>query len=217
MRQHHKIFGLHGIVSSTGLPVRRRIVERLSGDSAVEVCLDGVRAAVSFRPDGAEHRRRMDADVSAVTSLALLHALWLLPAGFPVPPSDIPPAKAKLLLEAPQHVDLVKGSFVRRYQAAGKVDVVGLTGRHGDKVIARAIRCSPIFRRLALLGPTTSEPSRASLAAAREWGIGVISVAEDELEVVVAAAPGVLGIPSVYRWWVSELAYSSYASAQADN
>ena len=46
---------------------------------------------------------------------------------------------------------------------------------------------------------------------AREWGVGIISVRSDSHpEVLVPASPAEVGVPSVYRWWVAELAYERY-------
>jgi len=198
------------MISSTGLPIRREIVAELSGLFAVDVSLDGIRAAVTFEPDIPERERRSTVGAGAVTSLALLHGLWMLPEGCRVPARLLPPEKVSLLVAAPELVELCGDDLIRRYQPAGRVRVVGLTGRDGDKVIDRAIRCSPIFERYALLGPTSTCATSRGMAAAREWGVGVVSVSDvDGINVLVPAELGVVGVPSVYRWWVSELAYAA--------
>ena len=46
---------------------------------------------------------------------------------------------------------------------------------------------------------------------AREWGVGIVTLRCDGYpEVLVPASPAVTGVPSVYRWWVAELAYERY-------
>ncbi len=54
---------------------------------------------------------------------------------------------------------------------------------------------------------------------AREWGVGIMSLRCGACpEVLVPASPAETGVPSVYRWWVAELAYERYLyeSAQPD-
>lgn len=193
----------------------RMAIEGLTGHGAVGIILDGLRVSVSFEPSPREHRRRMEVSASAVTSLALLHGLWLLPEGWRVPIGDLHAKKVPLLRSAREHVDICDEYFVRSYRPAGTVQAVGLSGRHGDMLVDRAIRTSPIFARYVLVGPRTSMPSARALSAAREWGIGVVAVDESRIDVQIPAEPGVAGIPCVYRWWVAELAYQAWLYANA--
>lgn len=56
----------------------------------VVVTIDGVRVAAAFDIDSIEHARRHATGVGAVTATSLLHGLWLLPSGVPVPAEALP-------------------------------------------------------------------------------------------------------------------------------
>lgn len=206
------------MITATGLPRVSRVLGRLLGLPAVETCLDGRRLATTFEPDDQELVRRSQASEGPVTSLPALHALWSVPEGWPSPTAQLPAAQRDVLLGLTGHVDVEGGLLTRRYQPPGRVRALALSGRSADRVIDRAIRCSPIFERFVVLGPACSAPSATARDAAAGWGIGIVSVSEDgEVSDLLEPARGVVGIPSVYRWWVAELAFKSYAKAQDRN
>lgn len=181
----------------------------------VRLDVDGVRMLATFEPDDEEHARRSRLDIGAVTSTALLHGLWLLPSGVTVPMDEVPDHKRSRLESARHLVEVVDGCFERLYSPAGAVRIVAFGGTRTSRSVQRAARFTPILQRFALCeGP--ARPSSNVLQAARAWGVGLVQYADGSATVLVTPPVAELGVPAVYRWWIAELAYSSwlYESAQ---
>lgn len=191
------------------LPLTTVVSEVLSS-RFVSIRVDGMSMLVGFELDHGEHRRRMRLGVGAVTSTELLHGLWLLPSGVPVPAGCIPQVKIERLRAAVHSVAETCHGFERLYSPAGRVQSVAFVGRNPDEMVHRAIRFTPIFQRFAIVvGGAIPLPSKA-VRAAREWEVGVIEVTDESARLVVEAGEPVAGVPSVYRWWMAELAYQSW-------
>jgi hypothetical protein len=173
---------------------------------------------VALQLDLAEHDRRRSEGIGAVTSVGLLHGLWLLPAGFAVQQRSLPDHKLDLLRSADHLVRDDGGQLERLYAPAGKVRAVAFSGASLTSAVRRAVRYTPIFERHVLV-PPLGVRGADDLAVALEWGVGVVAVDGSDLRLVVPAAEPVLGVPSVYRWWIAELAYQAflYESAQLES
>ena len=196
----------------TDLTCARHALQQLSGfEAVVSLCLDGARMLVALELDPDEHRRRLDARVGAITSTALLHGLWLLPAGGAVHAAALPDRKVQSLRAEPYVARQCGSSFERTYSPPGVVRAVGFAGRCVESAVLRAARFTPIFQRFVLLDDDDLEiPLRVEWEA-REWGVGIVALGRGHrTKQVVPAAEAVVGIPSVYRWWVAELAYRRF-------
>ena len=190
----------------------------LSPHSSVAVRLEGVPAIVAFELDTVEDHRRRELGVQAITSRALLHALWLLPEGGWVDSGSLPDHKADLLAREPAVVRQRASGFFRTYVPAGRVHAIGFSSGSLQRALRQALRHPPTVRRYAVISSSRSLSS-TSLAEAREWEVGVIVHGENAAAVLVPPGVPEIGIPSVYRWWLIESAYEAFcqASAQADS
>lgn len=186
-------------------------LEQFTGEHLVSLAINGstMHAAFALCPD--EHERRVREGVGAITSTALLCGLWLLPSGVPVAPEALPDVKAQRLHDAPYAVNKTAAGFERTYSPPGILRSVIFSGRSLERSVDRALRFTPIIQRFALLDqPCAAVPSPVECTA-REWGVGIIALHQEApAEVLVPAMPAEVGVPSVYRWWVAELAYKRY-------
>jgi hypothetical protein len=53
----------------------------------------------------------------------------------------------------------------------------------------------------------------SAIAAGHAGGIGVVVVSAVGAELLVEPRPPLLGVPAVYRWWISELSYRNWGYA----
>lgn len=180
----------------------------------VTVCLDGRGLVAAFEPDHHEHRRRSSLDVGAVTSRPVLHGLWLLPAGIPVPSEAIAPLKRRRLRDA-RHFALERGTtFERLYSPPGAVRAVAFRGTKPTRCVEAAVRFTPIVERIIITSANVPA-SPSDLSVASEYGIGMIEATEQETRVVLPPKNAVIGVPAVYRWWLAEIAYEGWLQQNA--
>ena len=189
---------LDSVAHVTGLPVVRFAIDGLEILGALELSFD-------------EHKRRAREEVGAITSTALLHGLWLLPTGGPTPPGMLPEVKVQRLRGAPHAAVETDAGFDRTYNPPGILRSIAFSSSSVERSVDRAARFTPIVQRFVLV-EENQEPVASSIeCVAREWGVGIISLRCGACpEVLVPASPAETGIPSVYRWWVAELAYERY-------
>lgn len=172
--------------------------------------IDGGGLLVAFVLDNVEHERRRDVGVAAATSTGLLHALWLLPALVPVPASALPPVKVKRLRASEGWVHESPSGFERDFNPAGQVIAVGLIGRDGRRLLDRTVAQPPVFERVAFLRSSAPRSLPHLTERAVAAGVGLWLLDGDTGREVVAPLPALRGVPGVFRWWVAELAYSSW-------
>lgn len=192
----------------------RRALEELTGLPAVAIRLEGKEMAAAFDPDVGEHLRRTTAGAGAATSRALLHGLWLLPPGVPVPTAAIPERKRQHLRAAGHFAREDGGCLERLYSPAGAVRAIAIAGADIERSVRQAIRFTPIVQRVVVTDVTT-QPSPAALALAEGWGVGVVRALSDGCEILRHPALAVVGVPAVYRWWLAELAYEGWLQQSA--
>jgi hypothetical protein len=201
-----------GKTSMTTSTLRRKGAEAVAdvtGQPVVRLKIDGAPIFAAFELNLAEHRRRVALNVGALTSTPLLHGLWLLPEGVPVPVSALPDVKVERLRSAPHSVAESDAGFERLYSPAGVVRAVAFVGRDAARAIERAIKFTPIHQRLVVVPNLPAIASRIE-SMAREWGVGLIEVDAGSTRVRLPARRAEQGVPSVYRWWIAELAYSRW-------
>jgi hypothetical protein len=190
-------------------------VSHLAGTTMLPVDLGAAVVAGAFSLNRAEHDRRQGFGAGAVTSLALLHGLWMLPEDCPVEPGALPDVKVRRLRDTPCAVEEKDGFLVRSYRPAGVLRAVAFAGGSVERTIEHAIQFSPIVSRFVMLGPAQSLTTRQEWLA-REWSVGVFQrTALSEGSFVVPPSSPVLGVPSVFRWWIAELAYESLLQTSA--
>lgn len=181
---------------------------------AVVVHLDGQRLIAAFQLDAHEHDRRSGLGIGAVTSRPVLHGLWLLPAGIPVPADALPAVKRRRLRAAPHFAVEGEAGFARLYSPPGVVRTIAFTGPDPTLCVLRAVRFTPIVERIVVSHRAMPLPVDARRLSDR-FGIGVIEVSGDEICVVAEPERAVVGVPAVYRWWIAELAYESWLQQSA--
>ena len=199
-------------MAAADLARTRDALQEVSGfETVVSLSLDGARMLVALELDVDEHARRVDTGVGAITSTALLHGIWLLPAGGAVRAAGLPDNKVQSLRAAPYVAQQRGSSLVRTYSPPGVVRAVAFSGRCVERAVLRAARFTPIFQRFVLLGADYPEVPLRVEWEAREWGVGIVAPGRcNRTAQVVPAAEAVVGVPSVYRWWVAELAYRRF-------
>lgn len=182
----------------------------------VAVQIDGASMLVGFELDLVEHERRTRFGLGALISTELLHGLWLLPSGVPVPLSAVPPTKVERLRAAAHLVVETRSGFERLYSPPGVVRSVAFVGRNAERLVQRSIRFTPIFHRVAVVVDGSEPLSSRVECTAREWAVGIVEVNSGAARCALSPGPAETGVPSVYRWWMAELAYQSwlYENAQ---
>lgn len=189
---------LSSVSHLTGLPVVRFSIDGSEMLGALEICR-------------AEHERRKQSDIGAITSTALLHGLWLLSPHAPTPVGMLPEIKVQRLRAAPHTAVETDTGFERTYSPPGVLRCVTFRGRSVERAVTRAARFTPIMQRFVVIDESQQPVASPTECIAREWGVGIIALhCEGSPEVLVPASPVETGIPSVYRWWVAELAYERY-------
>lgn len=186
-------------------------VEQLTQAPVVSFSIEGSKMLGAFDLHPDEHERRQRAGVGAITSKALLHGLWLLPPGGFVASGTLPDVKVRRLRMAPHCAIETHCGFWRTYAPPGVLRTVAFGGNDVARSVQRAVRFTPIFQRFVLTHEPSGSVPWTVECLAREWGVGIISPSEmDGPRVVIPASPAEVGIPSVYRWWIAELAYERY-------
>ena len=191
--------------------VALRSVEELAGDPVVRFSIDGQPMIGGLALYVDEHERRLSAGIGAVTCRALLYGLWLLPSWGWTPPEMLPDMKVQRLRAAPHVASETDGGFVRTYEPPGVLRSVAFYGKCIERSVDRAARFTPIVQRFALVDEEQQSVPLSVEWMAREWGVGIIRIRQESIpQILVPASPAEIGIPSLYRWWVAELAYERY-------
>lgn len=182
----------------------------LTGCQESDVCVDGSVLRVAFELDSGEHARRVALGLGAVGSTGLLHALWLVPPGIPVPIAALPQRKRERLVAAPGWVRVDRDAFWSDYAPPAQVRGVGVIGADPQRVIRRAAAQPRVFQRMAVVRGDAELIRSRDIDIASRVGVGLCAVGAGEAKVLVDAPPAELGVPGVFRWWLAELAYRSW-------
>ncbi len=181
----------------------------------VRAVLDGRHVLMAFELDVSEHTRRIEQSVGPVRSRGLLHALWSLPEDLAWPESGLDRIDAETLRrEGKGFVAVTRGSVTRVYRPAGGVRAVGLAGRRLVDVVGAACQFPPIFRRYAI-ATRTGRSDVEAIKMAQAVGVGAAVTCSERLRVVARADAARAGVPSVYRWWLAEVAYRAWLQTNA--
>ena len=190
----------------------RDALQQVSGlETVTSLTIDGLSMLAALELDFAEHTRRERKGIGAVTCKALLHGLWLLPSGGAVGTNALPENKVKRLRDAPHVATESAGCITRTYSPPGVLRAVAFAGRCVERTVGRAARFTPIVQRYVLIEQDTQQVPQRVECVAREWGVGIVGMSSHaRVELVVPADAAAKGVPSVYRWWVAELAYERF-------
>jgi hypothetical protein len=184
------------------------------GEIGVPLRVDGSSYLAGLHLTGAEHLRRRHLGLGAASSRALLHALWSLPHGVPVPWDSISDLDRVTLLEEGSGWVIDDGrTALRTYQPAGAVGSVVVTDGSLSRAVSRVAAHPPTFRRMALWRRESTRPPQRHLKQldrAEALGIGVYTMQANECIELVTPAPAVVGLPAVFRWWIAEIAYRNW-------
>lgn len=182
-------------------------IAEATADEVVSVFLDGRPVLMAFELDESEHARRVVGSLGPVRSRGLLHALWALPEGLSWPASGISQLDADTLRhEGAGHVMVTQQSIHRVYRPAGRVSAIGIKTQRLANAVERVSEFPPIFRRYAV-GTKAATTDVAALEMAQAVGVGSAVAHSNGLRVLAAAEPPKAGVPSIYRWWLAEVAY----------
>lgn len=180
----------------------------------VPLCVDGSFYIAGLRLDQAEHLRRSEVCLCAVTSTGLLHALWELPLGVPFPIRALAPMDQETLKqEGRGWAEERHEEVVRVYRPAGLIGCVAVPDRSLAKAVQKAAAHPPTVRRTAVWMTSTKDVSAkttALLSYALSLGIGVLAVDGSRVCELVRPADAIGGRPAVFRWWQAELAYRNW-------
>ena len=183
-------------------------------ETEVRLKVDGNCYIAGLRLQDSEHARRENLGLAAATSTGLLHALWGLPYGIPVPRASISQLdRLTLDDEGFGWIDSDGRSVVRTYQPPGVVGTVIVTDSSLPGAVSRAIAHPPTVRRVALWRRQSEQAPRLlahQLERARSFGIGIFTLHGDHCRQVLAPASALTGLPAVFRWWQAELAYRNW-------
>lgn len=154
----------------------------------------------------AEHARRCDYGIEALTDRGLVTALWEVPRDEVADPATIPSW-------AIQRLNKAGGSLVKegpggvRRQVGPPATVTGVlaSGRVLSRLLVRVGQLSAIAPMAVILHGEV-EPTDAALLDAALYGVGVITKVRGQREVLLFPEP-VEEDDGPFPWWISELAY----------
>jgi hypothetical protein len=184
----------------------------------IPLCIDGRRFVAGLQLDLNERMRRLDAGLGAVTSTALLHALWELPYGFAFPSYSFKSMDRDALARADDALVEKQGNdFVRLYQPVGTIRSITVQDKSLARAVAKAGSHPPTVRRTAVWRTSTTGDSplaAATLIRAKILGVGVIALSDSRVVELVKPADALRSQPAVFRWWQAELAYRNWVSCR---
>jgi hypothetical protein len=183
-------------------------------DIVVGLRVDGRSYLATLRLDTGEHGRRQALGLGSATSAGLLHALWNLPRGIPVPSRTLTAQDSETLRrEGVGWVGESQGTFVRNYEPPGIIHAILVADTLLGRALGRVAAHPPTVRRTVLWVTSARKQSgrmSISLDRARNLGIGVLAVANGCATELVQPAEATQGRPCVFRWWQAELAYRNW-------
>lgn len=172
------------------------------------VTLRGTSVELEYRLDPAEHRRRQEVGLAAITDLVALDTLLSLPVGLPVSLPDARVGMARIPRGCVDSTfDDALTPIVTRMviPALTPVAVVVLArGRLSGK-LERAGRFAPYCMRSVLV---SDEPTPMQLSEASFYGIGVLLRTGSERRTLLEPEPFTGGYSTPASWAFAEQAYA---------
>jgi hypothetical protein len=179
-----------------------------------ETHVDGQRFVAEFLLDELEHERRVCCGAISFTDRRVLHALWSLPTGGRVHVDSLAPHDVETLREhGPGAVEFIDDQVSRVFQPAVSVRAIASIGHSLRALLNNVARVPPVYERVAL-ALARSRPSVELIEEATRRGVGLASHVDGETRWWCTPPPAVVGVPAVYRWWISELVYDQWRQAK---
>lgn len=174
--------------------------------------IDGQVVSAALLLDSTEVDRRRGVGIGAVADAGLLHALWTLPEGLPMPLNTVNDLDLDTLSELGEGtIEFDDSRAMRTYRPIGTVCALAAVAANAGSAVRSVGAFPTIFRRLAMVtGPVVDQ---VDLDLACAYGVGVSHLAGDEWKTLLEPAAAELGVPAVYRWWIAEIAYRNYLAS----
>ena len=172
----------------------------------VEIRLREGSVLLTVQVDEAEHTRRTDARLGAITGRQDVTALWELPERVEIPTSALPAWVLDQLQDAPTAaVGKQRNSLVRTVRPPLRITGALAIGWRFDRILRRVGQVSALAP-MAIVVQRAVDPIDAGLLDAQLYGVGVGSVLGGVVTPILGAA-AVVPTPGPFLWWVAELAY----------
>ncbi|MFD0262417.1 hypothetical protein ACFVH7_29620 [Kitasatospora indigofera] len=174
----------------------------------------GVHAIFAYRPDAAECSRRGLAGTPPLTRPDLLELLMGLPVGESVPVDSLSQSEQRALRSAPKGVLTRKNKTATRHAVQPlQIDLALVPGRGWETAMEKAESFTPFCAR-AILVDRPLRRRQDAMMQADFYGIGLLTITGDELDVLVAPRPFVRRRHTVAGWRFLENMYGQLAAAR---
>lgn len=172
----------------------------------------GTRADALMALDTHEAKRRADASLESVPSLAMLDVLLGLPLGCPIDVGDLTEHEARMLRTAPHGcVEFTDTSVTRRLQVPTTVVAAVVRGTRWRASLLRAAAFSAFTQRIVAL---QSPPRAAAVLEAQFVGVGIwVEREAGSFEEHLAPEPFVPRYFKAAGWRFTENAYEAATEA----
>ncbi|MFE9970251.1 hypothetical protein ACFYRD_05685 [Streptomyces hirsutus] len=160
----------------------------------------GVEAVVAYRFETRERERRASVGMPPLTRPDSLNLLMALPLGEPVPTRSLSEKEQRALKSLPKGAVVRRGGAITRQAVQPvQVDMVFVPGRSWESAMERAERFTPFAARTVLVDGALRRESDAVMRAGF-YGIGLLAVRGEGVEVVVPPRPFVRSRHTVAGW-----------------
>ena len=175
----------------------------------------GRSAAVMYRPDAGEFRRRHEVDLGAVTRMDHLELLLGLPHGCAVPCASLTGHERNLLRSLPAgSVESAGGTVTRRALAPLRVELAAVRANEWRRGLNQASLFAPFCSRAIVLGRAPKDAD-AMLAEAAYFGIGIVLAETGEVQVLADPEPFRRQGHKAAGWWFAEEIYAQVSGSAA--
>lgn len=184
------------VVAGAGLPCD--LVPREAELAPVEAF--GTQAVVAYRYDVRERERRAAEGMPPLTRPDVLNLLMALPLGEPVPASSLSEREQSVLKVLPKGAAVRgNGLVTRRAAQPVHVDMAFVSGRSWESAMEKAERFTPFCSRTVVVDGALRRKDDAVMRA-DFYGIGLLAVHGDMVEIVVPPRPFVRRRHTVAGW-----------------
>nr|WP_252883957.1 hypothetical protein [Streptomyces sp. HB202] len=171
----------------------------------------GVQAVVAYRCDAVEHKRRAAAGMAPLTRPDVLDLLMGLPEGEAVPVSTLSGPERRALKAMPKGAVIQsKRTVTRQVVQPLRVDLAIVPGRGWESAMEKAELFTPFCARAVLVERPLRRKDDAMLQA-DFYGIGLLALAGNELDVLVPPRAFVKRRHTVAGWKFLEDMYTQLA------
>ncbi|MCY0933979.1 hypothetical protein [Streptomyces sp. H34-S4] len=160
----------------------------------------GTEAVVAYRYDVRERERRAAGGMPPLTRPDVLNLLMALPLDAPVPASSLSERERRVLRVSPKGA-VVRGNglVTRRASQPVHIDMAFVPGRSWESAMEKAERFTPFCSRTVVVDGVLRRKVDAVMRA-DFYGIGLLTVQGDRVEVLVPPRPFVRRRHTVSGW-----------------